>query len=204
MPIKGKRDKSTGGEDQEMKKFLEFLEQWQRRRDETEIRIAEIFARTLGNDLRAGLDAIARAIEHQSRKAVSSTLTLRNAKGEPIMQTVNLTDQPGSYLYQEFSGLNGTGTVVPPTGTVAYASDNPSVATIDPVTGQLAYVSAGVANISASDGGNLPATDQLTVVAVAPPPPVAQSSTITFVPPAASSSVVATARHNAGSSSRPA
>ena len=91
--------------------------------------------------------------------------------------TVHVNDVPGVALYQEFSGPKGTGIVVPPTGSVQYASDNPAVATVDPNTGQLAYVGPGTANISASDGGNLPASDVLTVSAAA-----AQSSTMTLTP----------------------
>jgi hypothetical protein len=109
--------------------------------------------------------------------AVSSTLTFK--KGENMAQA-NVSDAPGSYLYQEFDGPGGTGNVVPPTGTVAYASDNPAVATIDAVSGQLTYIAAGVANISASDSGNLPSADPLTLT-----PGVvvgAVSSTLTFTP----------------------
>ena len=91
--------------------------------------------------------------------------------------TVHVNDKPGVAVYQEFDGPNGTGNKVPPTGTVAYASDNPAVATVDPTSGQLAYVGAGTANISASDGGNLPASDVLTVTAAA-----AVSSTLTLTP----------------------
>jgi len=80
-------------------------------------------------------------------------------------------------VYQEWDGQNGTGNKVPPTGTVAYASDNPAVATVDPVSGQLAYVSDGDTTISASDSGNLPASDLLTVVAS-----TAVSSTLTLQP----------------------
>lgn len=127
-----------------------------------------------------------RAILHYVRRIarvfepISSTLTFVPPKGESMPQTVHLNDTPGSYLYQEFSGPNGTGIPVPPTGSVQYASDTPAVATIDPNSGQLTYVGAGTATISASDGGNLPSSDLLTVSAAA-----AQSSTLTFVPPAA-------------------
>jgi hypothetical protein len=111
------------------------------------------------------------------KQAKSSTLTFLNAKGEKQMANAHVNDKPGSYKYQEFDGPNGTGNPVPPTGTVAYASDNPAVATIDPASGQLAYVGAGTTNISASDSGNLPATDVLTLSAAA-----AVSSTLVFTP----------------------
>ncbi len=93
------------------------------------------------------------------------------------MASAHVNDKPGSYKYQEFDGPNGQGNPVPPVGVVAYASDNPAVATIDASSGQLVYLSAGSTNISASDGGNLPATDVLTLSAAA-----AVSSTLTFTP----------------------
>jgi hypothetical protein len=112
------------------------------------------------------------------KHAQSATLSFITSQGETIMPlTVHLNDKPGTAKYQEFDGLAGTGNKVPPTGVVAYASDTPTVATVDPVTGALVYVSAGTAKISASDGGNLPASDVLTVVAS-----VAVSATLTLNP----------------------
>jgi hypothetical protein len=99
-------------------------------------------------------------------------------------QSVQLGSAPGSYLFQEFTGPAGTGSVIAPVGAVTYSSDTATVATIDPNSGQLAYIGVGTANISGADAGNgLTATDQLTVTAA-----TAQSATLTFVPPAAASS----------------
>lgn len=82
--------------------------------------------------------------------------------------------------YLEWSGPSGTGTQEAPVGTVSYASDNTSVATVDPVTGICTGISAGTANISGVDSGtNLSASDVLTVVAAPPPPPA--SATLTLV-----------------------
>lgn len=119
--------------------------------------------------------------------AVSSTLTLI-AKGVPLSMPlqVALTDVPGVAVYSEFDQPGGLGNKVPAVGLVQYASDTPAVATVDPNTGQLAYVAAGTAVISASDGGNLPASDILTVTGpVTPPPGQPVSSTMTLVPGAA-------------------
>jgi uncharacterized protein YjdB len=127
--------------------------------------------------------------EHRRRRIRSSTLTFRfrhhddydsdiddyKKRETTLMLTVHLNDRPGSAVYQEFDGLNGTGNKVPPVGAVVYASDNPAVAVVDPATGALVYVSAGTAVISASDNGNFPASDTLTVVAS-----VAQSATLTL------------------------
>jgi hypothetical protein len=110
------------------------------------------------------------------RQAVSATLGFITSQGETML-TVHLNDKPGTAQYQEFDGLAGTGNKVPPIGAVVYSSDAPGVATVDPNTGALVYLSAGTATISASDGGNLPASDVLTVVAS-----VAVSATLTLNP----------------------
>lgn len=128
-------------------------------------------------DILEVLEDIAASLRRIARVPVSATLTFLNSKGEPMASQAHVNDKPGKYQYQEFDGPAGSGNKVPPTGAVAYASDNPAVATIDPASGQLTYVGAGVANISASDGGNLPASDALTLSA-AP----AVSSTLTFTP----------------------
>lgn len=108
----------------------------------------------------------------------SAVLFLITSKGESSMPlTVHVNDKPGVAKYQEFDGPGGTGNKVPPTGVVAYVSSDPTVATVDPSTGQLAYLTAGSTTISASDGGNLPASDVLTVTAAA-----AISSTMTLTP----------------------
>jgi uncharacterized protein YjdB len=93
--------------------------------------------------------------------------------------------------YMEWSGPSGTGTQEAPVGTVSYASDTPSVATVDPVTGICTGVSAGTANISGVDSGtSLSASDVLTVTAAPPPAPV--SATLVLV--ANSNAVAAAAR----------
>jgi len=112
---------------------------------------------------------------HHARSATLKFITGNGATSMPL--TVHVNDKPGKAVYQEFDAANGTGNKVPPTGTVAYASDNAAVATVDAATGQLAYVSAGTATISASDSGNLPASDVLTVIAS-----TAVSSTLTLNP----------------------
>src|ERR1700685_873226 len=69
-------------------------------------------------------------------------------------------------LFQEWTGPNGTGTVVPNAGSIAYTSSNTAVATVDPVAGVATGVSAGTATITGTDGTNsLTASDTLTVTA---------------------------------------
>lgn len=97
------------------------------------------------------------------KKAVTSSVVILNSKGEIVMDgTVHINDPAGIAVYQE---LDAQGNKVPPVGAVAFSSDTPTVATVDPVTGQLAYVSVGKAIISASDAGNFPASATLTVIA---------------------------------------
>jgi hypothetical protein len=117
-------------------------------------------------------------LERHSHDAVSSTLTFLNSKGETMDLTVHVNDKPGTAVYQEFDGANGTGNkLLPPMGAIVYASSDSTVATVDPSTGALAYLQSGTTTISASDRGNLPASAVLTVVAAA-----AVSSTMTLNP----------------------
>jgi hypothetical protein len=120
--------------------------------------------------------------ERLPQAAKSSTLAFKTPKGVLSMDiTVHLNDPaPQEAVFTEFAGLGGTGQVVPATGVVAFKSSDPTIVSVDPATGQLAYLAVGTATISADDGGNLPATGTVTVTA-----PTAQSSTLTFVQPPA-------------------
>lgn len=111
--------------------------------------------------------------------AQSAHLTFVNAKGETLMPATIVVGGNGARaLFEEFSGPSGTGVVVPPIGPVVYASDAPSVATVD-ASGNVVAVAAGTANISALDQGNgLTASDALTVTAA--PPPKAASATLSL------------------------
>jgi len=95
--------------------------------------------------------------------------------------TMPKTIAPGgtaTSLFQEWTGPSGTGTVVPNAGAIAFSSDNPAVATVDPASGAVTGVADGTANIHGTDPvNNLTASDVLTV---ATPPPVAVSATLTL------------------------
>jgi hypothetical protein len=112
-------------------------------------------------------------------KPVSSRLVFHTFKGVFHMSlTVHVNDKPGVAVYQEFDGPNGTGNKVPPVGTVSYSSSDPTVATVDSTTGQLAYLKAGSTVITGNDSGvSLPASDTLTILAGTP-----VSSTLTLTP----------------------
>lgn len=135
-----------------------------------------LLARLMG--IEHELRRIAHCLCHKP-KALSAILFFKTQNGETSMPlTVHINDVPGVASFQEFSGPSGTGIVVPPVGAVTFASDNPAVATVDPTSGALAYISAGTANISGSDAGNaLTASDVLTVSAA-----TAVSAVLTLTP----------------------
>ena len=135
--------------------------------------ILSIFAR-----IEYQLSRIARCLCHKPGRSAFLFFKLPNGDETNMPLTVHVNDNPGSASFQEWSGPNGTGIAVPPVGAVSYASDNTAVATVDPSTGKLAYISAGVANISGTDAGNgLTASDVLTVIAA-----TAVSATLTLSP----------------------
>jgi len=83
--------------------------------------------------------------------------------GRPVPATIQVGGTATS-LFQEWTGPNGTGTVVPNAGAPAYTSSNPAVATVDPVLGTVTGVSAGQATITGDDpANNLTASDTVTV-----------------------------------------
>ena len=85
-------------------------------------------------------------------KATKLTLTYNfqggNKMGAPASATVG---QIGTPTVVE---SNSTNPSIPPVGPLAYASDTMSVATVDPVSGFVTPVAAGLANISVLDTGN--------------------------------------------------
>lgn len=77
--------------------------------------------------------------------------------------TIKVGGAGAKFTFTEFDGPNGTGAVVPPEGTVTYASDNTAVGTVD-AGGNVAAVAAGTCNISGTDPvSGLSASDVLTV-----------------------------------------
>lgn len=104
------------------------------------------------------------------RKAKSALLTF---KGDHMPASIAV-GKTATAVFTEFDGPNGTGNVLTPIGAVTFASDNSAVATVDPTSGIATGVSAGTANISASDAGNsISASDVLTVTGN-----LAQSATV--------------------------
>ena len=94
--------------------------------------------------------------------------------------SVHISDVPQVAQFTEFTGPLGTGIKVPPVGAVTFVSDHPEFVTVDTNSGQLAYIAAGVANITGTDAGNsLTASGSVTVSA-----DVAVSAVLSFAPPA--------------------
>lgn len=144
-----------------------------RRRVEIDLDIASISESHLLRHILHYVREIARDL--RKKRIVSATLTFGGTMPANIQ-----VGQTATATYLEWSGPNGTGTQEAPVGAVTYASDTPSVATVDPNTGIATGVAAGSANISGVDAGTgLTASDVLTVVAAPPPPP--QSATLTLV-----------------------
>jgi hypothetical protein len=111
-------------------------------------------------------------------KAVSAVLYFKNKKGElRVNITVHINDVPLAAALVEFTGPNGSGTIVQGIGPTSFTSSNPAVATVDPVTGNLNYLSVGVTTITGLNSGNgMTASGTLTVITGA-----AQSAVLEFV-----------------------
>jgi hypothetical protein len=120
-------------------------------------------------------------------KALSSSLVFVDSKGEEFMDvTVHLNDPPLRAALVEFDGPNGAGNIVPGIGPTSYTSADPTVATVDPVTGNLAYLKAGQTLITGKNSGNgMTATGNLTVISGA-----AQSAALEFIAQSASGAPV--------------
>jgi len=87
--------------------------------------------------------------------------------------TIQVGGHGATFVFTEFTGPNGTGSVINPVGVVSYATSNPGVGTVD-ASGNVSAVGAGTCNIVGTDPGNgLTASDVPTVVAAA----TAQSAT---------------------------
>jgi hypothetical protein len=88
--------------------------------------------------------------------------------------TIQVGGHGATFVFTEFTGPNGTGSIINPVGVVAYTSSNTGVGTVD-TSGNVSAVAPGTCNIVGTDPGNgLTASDVLTVTASSI---VAQSAT---------------------------
>jgi uncharacterized protein YjdB len=91
--------------------------------------------------------------------------------------TVHINDKPLTAALVEFDGPDGTGNVVAASAAPSYTSSDPTVATVDAATGQLAYLKVGTTTIAGLDSGNaMTASGVLTVGAGLP-----VSATLQFI-----------------------
>lgn len=122
--------------------------------------------------------ALLKEIKYILTPAVSATAHFVDEEGDILMPaTIVVGGNGAKFVFTEFSGPNGTGSIVPPSGPITYASDAPSVATVDS-DGNVTAVAPGTANISGLDpasANQVTASDVCTVTAA--PPPVAVSAT---------------------------
>jgi hypothetical protein len=137
------------------------------------------------NDIELDLHNISESLatianEEAPPKADTATLTLivqGVTMGNPVTVQLGLSGGVSHFV----ESVKASGVIVPAIGPVAYTSDNPSVATIDPSTGNWVPVAVGTANISALDQGN-GLTDTVALTVIAAPPPVADTAVLTLVP----------------------
>lgn len=141
------------------------------RSEKTEIRLLQDIVRLLRR-IWGGISFLV------GRNAQSSTLFFVNSKGEFLMDvTVHLNDTPLRAFLAEFDGPNKTGNLVPGIGPTSYTSSDPSVATVDPVTGNLVYLKQGQTTVTGLNSGNqLTNSGVLTIISG-----TAQSSDLQFI-----------------------
>lgn len=167
---------SISSDDDKIIRYLKFivheLEESERRQREFDRLLQE-----QGHKIRK----ILHLLHCRSKVAVSSILTFVDKKGDSFNMdiTVHINDSPLAAFLAEFDGPNGTGNPVPGIGPTTYLSADPTVATVDPTTGQLAYLKAGSTVISGKNAGNgMNASGTLTIISGA-----AQSAVLEFVTP---------------------
>jgi hypothetical protein len=105
--------------------------------------------------------------------------------GATVQPLALLVGQKASAVVQEFSGLNGSGDLLPAVGPLVFAADPSGAITVDPVTGEAVGVNptadGAVATSTVTDqGDNLVGTFTFTVTPAAPPPPVPQSLVLNY------------------------
>lgn len=95
------------------------------------------------------------------RRAKFATLVIRDLKGHRLMQATLPVGKTATAVLHEF--VTPGGAEVAPIGPVSYASSDPAIATVDPASGLITAVAAGVATITGTDAGNgLSASDSVT------------------------------------------
>jgi len=119
--------------------------------------IAAIIIVLVGFDIIIILLLLRLLSEHTPVQSARLTISIDGAQSMPATFQIGVNTSAVAVLTESPN---------PPVGPVSYASDNPAAATIDPASGVITIVAAGVANISGTDAGNgVTASDPLTVLA---------------------------------------
>lgn len=117
--------------------------------------------------------------------AKSLVVQIHDLKGN-IMSASLQIGQTATAVATEWSGPNGTGTILPPAGPIAFSSSDPTIATVDPVSGLVTAVGVGTATITGTDATNgLSGSDTASVSSA---PVTAQSLTVVVTANASSPS----------------
>jgi uncharacterized protein YjdB len=108
--------------------------------------------------------------------ATFATLIISDSKGNRLMPATLPVGKTATAVLHEF--VSAGGAELAPIGPVSYTSSAPAIATVDPASGLITAVAAGVATITGLDGGNqLTASDS-----VSDTPLVATVATLVITP----------------------
>lgn len=113
------------------------------------------------------LHEIAHLLRHLLGKhAKFATLVIQDLKGNRLMPATLPVGKTATAVLHEF--VTAGGAEVAPIGPVSYASSDPAIATVDPASGLITAVAAGVATITGTDAGNsLSASDSVSDTPIA-------------------------------------
>jgi len=93
-------------------------------------------------------------------QATFATLVISDLKGNVLMPATLAVGATATAVLHEFVSQGGA--EVKPIGPVSYSSSDASIATVDPASGLITAVAAGVATITGTDAGNnLSASDSV-------------------------------------------
>lgn len=113
------------------------------------------------------LHEIAHLLRHLLGKhAKFATLVIQDLKGNRLMPATLPVGKTATAVLHEF--VTAGGAEVAPIGPVGYVSSDPAIATVDPASGLITAVAAGVATITGTDAGNsLSASDSVSDTPIA-------------------------------------
>lgn len=124
-------------------------------------------------EIRGLLREVLRILKHEEQND-KLTLSIGGFMGQPAQLVLGQAPVQ-SVVTESLLGVNK-----PLTGAIAFVSDNPSVATVDPASGLVTQVALGTANVTATDSTNVPPLSDIVAVTVVAPvtPPPAQNDAL--------------------------